>query len=140
LELVERQVPGDRVVGRAAAAQEPVGVGRPRDPDHQPPRRQRRAVHRVHAGRAEGDDALVGTERMADQPGAFEQAEQAALHGASRYSVGAVEHAKQEALAQAKARLDEVALYPRPVLLRGVRIWVAPWLFGLPWFRRFDGY
>jgi hypothetical protein len=26
------------------------------------------------------------------------------------------------------------------VSLRGVRIWVVPWLFRLPWFRRFDGY
>ncbi len=43
-------------------------------------------------------------------------------------------------LARAKARLDALALYPRPVSLRGVRIWVVPWLFRLPWFRRFDGY
>jgi hypothetical protein len=26
------------------------------------------------------------------------------------------------------------------VSLRGVRVWIAPWLFRLPWFRRFDGY
>ncbi len=48
--------------------------------------------------------------------------------------------AKADALARAKARLDGAALYPRPVSLRGVRIWVVPWLFRLPWFRRFDGY
>jgi hypothetical protein len=48
--------------------------------------------------------------------------------------------AKREALVRAKARLDRSALYPRPVSLRGVRIWVTPWLFRLPWFRRFDGY
>ncbi|HLY93418.1 MAG TPA: hypothetical protein VKP14_01075 [Gaiellaceae bacterium] len=47
---------------------------------------------------------------------------------------------KRDALARAKARLDRLALYPRPVSLRGVRVWVAPWLFRLPWFRRFDGY
>ena len=47
---------------------------------------------------------------------------------------------KRDALARAKARLDALALYPRPVSLRGVRVWVAPWLFRLPWFRRFDGY
>ena len=47
---------------------------------------------------------------------------------------------KRDALARAKARLDELDLYPRPVSLRGVRIWVVPWLFRLPWFRRFDGY
>jgi hypothetical protein len=51
-----------------------------------------------------------------------------------------VETAKRDALARAKERLDRVALYPRPVSLRGVRIWFAPWLFRLPWFRRFDGY
>ena len=31
-------------------------------------------------------------------------------------------------------------MYPRPLRLRRVRVWVAPWLFRLPWFRRFDGY
>ena len=45
-----------------------------------------------------------------------------------------------DALARAKARLDRLALYPRPVSLRGVHVWIAPWLFRLPWFRRFDGY
>jgi hypothetical protein len=47
---------------------------------------------------------------------------------------------KREALQRAKARLDRCSFYSRPVSLRGVRIWVAPWLFRLPWFRRFDGY
>jgi hypothetical protein len=51
-----------------------------------------------------------------------------------------VESAKRDALARAKARLDRATFYPRPVSLRGVRIWIAPWLFRLPWFRRFDGY
>jgi hypothetical protein len=51
-----------------------------------------------------------------------------------------VDAAKREALGRAKQRLDRAALYPRPVSLRGVRIWIAPWLFRLPWFRRFDGY
>ena len=48
--------------------------------------------------------------------------------------------ARREALVRAKARLDPLALYPRPVSLRHVRILVVPWLFRLPWFRRFDGY
>ena len=48
--------------------------------------------------------------------------------------------AKRHALARAKARLDRTALYPAPVSLRGVRIWIIPLLFRLPWFRRFDGY
>ena len=51
-----------------------------------------------------------------------------------------METAKREALARAKARLDRVELYPRPVSRRGVHVWIAPWLFRLPWFSRFDGY
>jgi hypothetical protein len=47
---------------------------------------------------------------------------------------------RRDALHSAKARLDRHRFYPRPVSLRGVRIVVAPWLFRLPWFRRFDGY
>jgi hypothetical protein len=43
-------------------------------------------------------------------------------------------------LARAKARLDTLDLYPRPVRMRRVRLVSAPWLFQLPWFRRFDGY
>ena len=44
------------------------------------------------------------------------------------------------ALARAKARIDTLGWYPRPVDLRRVRLVSAPWLFRLPWFRRFDGY
>jgi hypothetical protein len=44
------------------------------------------------------------------------------------------------ALVQAKARLDQLDLYPHAVRIDRVRILAAPWLFGLPWFRRFDGY
>jgi hypothetical protein len=48
---------------------------------------------------------------------------------------------ERAALAAAKARLDRLALYPRPVVLRrSVRILTVPWLFRLPWFRRFAGY
>lgn len=47
---------------------------------------------------------------------------------------------KQAALARAKARLDRLSLYPEPVRIERVRIFVWPWLFRLPWFRRFDGY
>jgi len=43
-------------------------------------------------------------------------------------------------LARAKARLDTLTLYPRPVRVERVRIVVSPLLFRLPWFRRFDGY
>jgi hypothetical protein len=51
-----------------------------------------------------------------------------------------VDDAARAALARAKARLDRLELYPRPVSTRDVRILVVPWLFRLPWFRRFDGY
>jgi len=51
--------------------------------------------------------------------------------------VTAAERAK---LAQARARLDTLRWYPRPVRMRRVRLVSAPWLFALPWFRRFDGY
>ena len=43
-------------------------------------------------------------------------------------------------LIRAKARLDALDLYPRPVRIDRVRIVSAGWLFTLPWFRRFDGY
>ena len=51
-----------------------------------------------------------------------------------------MDDAARAALARAKARLDRLGLYPRPVSTRRVRILVVPWLFRLPWFRRFDGY
>lgn len=44
------------------------------------------------------------------------------------------------ALARAKERLDPLELYPHPVRTRRVRIAAIPWLFRLPWLRRFDGY
>ena len=43
-------------------------------------------------------------------------------------------------LGRAKERLDRLELYPCPVSLRYVQVIVVPWLFRLPWFRRFDGY
>jgi hypothetical protein len=51
-----------------------------------------------------------------------------------------VSDVKRAALACAKARLDRLDLYPRPVSLRHVRVLIVPQLFRLPWFRRFDGY
>jgi hypothetical protein len=51
-----------------------------------------------------------------------------------------VVEAAAAALARAKARLDRLDLYPVPVRIGHVRIVVAPLLFRLPWFRRFDGY
>ena len=41
---------------------------------------------------------------------------------------------------RAKARLDQLDWYPRPVGIRRVRLFTAPWFFRLPWLRRFDGY
>jgi hypothetical protein len=46
----------------------------------------------------------------------------------------------RERLAAAKARLDQLELYPRPVRAEGVRVLTLPWLFRLPYMRRFDGY
>ena len=43
-------------------------------------------------------------------------------------------------LERAKARLDRLDYYPRPVRISRVRVLTVPWLFRLPWFRRFDGY
>jgi len=49
--------------------------------------------------------------------------------------------AERAALVAAKATLDRLDWYPRPVRLRRtVRILTVPWLFRLPWFSRFDGY
>jgi Domain of unknown function (DUF4157) len=45
-----------------------------------------------------------------------------------------------EMLSRAKARLDRLELYERPVRIDRVRVVCARWLFRLPWFRRFDGY
>jgi len=56
-----------------------------------------------------------------------------ARHGLTDPAAGA-------ALCRAKARLDRLDLYPQPVRIDRVRVLVWPWLFRLPWFRRFDGY
>jgi hypothetical protein len=48
--------------------------------------------------------------------------------------------AKRAALERARARLDTLDLYPRPVRVARVRVFIAPLLFRLPWFRSFDGY
>jgi hypothetical protein len=44
------------------------------------------------------------------------------------------------ALRRAKARLDRLDYYPRPVRLERVRVVVAPWFFRIPGFRRYSGY
>lgn len=46
----------------------------------------------------------------------------------------------REALGRAKARLDTLSLYPRPVRAERVRIRVAPWFFRLPRLSRYRGY
>jgi hypothetical protein len=48
--------------------------------------------------------------------------------------------AELAALARAAARLARLSLYPRPLDTARVRILHVPWLFRLPWFRRFSGY
>ena len=44
------------------------------------------------------------------------------------------------ALAQAKARLDRLDLYPLPVRIERVRVFTVPAFFRLPCFRRYRGY
>lgn len=44
------------------------------------------------------------------------------------------------ALARARERLDALDWYPRPVRMRRVRMYLAPWVFRLPFMRRFHGY
>jgi hypothetical protein len=48
--------------------------------------------------------------------------------------------AELAALERAAARLAPQALYREPLPLDRVRILHLPWLFRLPWFRRFSGY
>ncbi len=43
-------------------------------------------------------------------------------------------------LARAKARLDGLAWWPRPVRIDGLHIVIAPWLFRLPPWKRYDGF
>ena len=45
-----------------------------------------------------------------------------------------------ERLQRAKARLDRLDWWPRPVRIEHVRLVASPWLFRLPWLSRFDGY
>jgi hypothetical protein len=51
-----------------------------------------------------------------------------------------VQQRHREALGRAKARLDTLSLYPRPVRTERARIVVAPWFFRLPGLRRYHGY
>ncbi len=48
--------------------------------------------------------------------------------------------AARAALERARARLDRLDLYPRPVRIHRVRVVACPPLYRLPWFTRFDGY
>ena len=48
--------------------------------------------------------------------------------------------AERAALARAAARLARLGLYPEPLRTERVRLLHVPWLFALPWFRRFAGY
>lgn len=47
---------------------------------------------------------------------------------------------ERAAIERAWRRIESLALYPRPLDTRRVRILIVPWLFRIPWFRRFDGY
>ncbi len=48
--------------------------------------------------------------------------------------------AQRAALARAKARLDTLDWWPRPVRMDRVRLVTAPWLFRLPRLSRFTGF
>jgi hypothetical protein len=61
----------------------------------------------------------------------------AAVNLLGRRGRGARERA---AIDRAAARLRPQQLYPAPLDTRRVRILHVPWLFRLPWFRRFRGY
>jgi hypothetical protein len=47
---------------------------------------------------------------------------------------------ERAAIERAWRHIQPRALYPRPLKLERVRIIVAPFVFRLPWFRRFHGY
>ena len=47
---------------------------------------------------------------------------------------------ERAALHRAKATLDQLGFHPELVNIDRVRILHVPWLFKLPWFRRFHGY
>jgi len=51
-----------------------------------------------------------------------------------------VNRERRARLERAKARLDRLDLYPRPVRIDGLRMLTVPWLFRLPYLRRFHGY
>jgi len=48
--------------------------------------------------------------------------------------------AERAAIERAWGRIEPLHLYPRPLDIARVRILRTPWLFAVPWFRRFDGY
>ena len=77
---------GDRVVGRAAAAQEPVGVRGAGDAHHQAAGRQRRPVDRRGPPGPQRHDALVRAKSRPDEAGALEQAEESSFHARGRYT------------------------------------------------------
>jgi hypothetical protein len=60
--------------------------------------------------------------------------------GAGRREVPGRGEAEHAALQRAKGRLDRLDFHPVPVRIARTRIRHVPWLFRLPWFRRFDGY
>jgi hypothetical protein len=51
-----------------------------------------------------------------------------------------VADAERQTIERAWRRIGPLALYPRPLDTSRVRILTVPWLFRIPWFRRFDGY
>lgn len=51
-----------------------------------------------------------------------------------------VNPSRAAAVERAKARLDTLDWYPEPVRTERVRVFVAPWFFRIPGFRRYHAY
>jgi multidrug efflux pump subunit AcrA (membrane-fusion protein) len=105
------------------------------------PARARAALAQARAALAQARAALAQARAALAQARAALAQARAALAQARAALAKARPTARSDAaLAQAKARLDPLDLYPRAVRIEHVRIVSAPWLFRLPWLRRFDGY
>ena len=74
-----------------------------------------------------------------DQSGALEEAEEATLHDGDAIASGSWTRRSDRRSRARSSGSTGAAVYPRPVSLRGVRIWVVPWLFRAPWFAASTG-
>ena len=105
--------------GRAAARRHPGGRAADAQPDHP----SAALPVRVHAGPGPLGGAGAGSRRAVTR---------------CPTSVGQLP--PDPRLTRAKSRLDRLDWWPRPVRIEGVHLVVAPWLFELPPWKRFDGF